>query len=821
MTVATVESWFDRKGWSVMDYQREVWSLIAQGRSGLVHSATGTGKTQALWLGVINDAIERGETDHSGLRVLWITPLRALATDTTEALRDPVRFLDLPWTVEKRTGDTSSSIKQRQLRKPPTCLVTTPESATLMLSRADASRVFRKLDLIVVDKWHELIGTKRGVQTELALSRLRALSPNARIWGLSATLGNTDEAMRVLMGAGHEQGVLVTGPAGKIVTIDTLLPPDGIDRFPWAGHLGVTLVDGVIDEIKSAGTTLIFTNTRSQAELWFRAIQKRDPSLVGAVAIHHGSLDRDIRREVESMLRAPETARTPLRCVVCTSSLDLGVDFSPVDLVIQIGSPKGVARLAQRAGRSGHRPGEVSRIVGVPTHAMELIEFAAARRALDAGELESREPLNKPLDVLSQHAVTAAAGGGFVECELLEEVRATHAYRDLTDREWAWVMDFCRSGSRTLGAYPHFSRITPSDDSPERYVVPSRKLTTTHRLGIGTIVGDEGVLVRYMSGRTLGTIEESFVSRLRQGQRFIFAGRPLIFERLRDMTAWVRRATSPRGAVPRWQGGRMPLSTQLASSTLEMIERALDGQYDEPEMRAIRPLIEQQARDSTLPSADSLLIEQIDIRGSRHFFLYSFAGRLAHEGLGALLSFRLSARSPVTVRASGTDHGIELQCESELDIDDATWREILSTERLADDLIEAVNAAQLARRHFREIARIAGLTQQGYPGQRARTKYLQASSEMFYDVFEEFDPENMLLEQARREVLESQLEFVRLRNALESIEAMSIRIERPDRLTPMSFPIWAESLRSTLVSSETWEDRVRRMAESLEARAST
>lgn len=821
----TVEGWFASRGWGVMPFQRVVWDAFDAGRSGLVHSATGTGKTHAVWLGPVRRELQRAHAGNpgrgGGLRVLWITPLRALATDTVEALAEPLGWLGLGWTVEKRTGDTGSSIKARQLRAPPTALVTTPESATLMLSRADAERVFRTLDLIVVDEWHELIGSKRGVQTELALSRLRALCPGVPTWGLSATLGNTGEAMRVLLGSDAERGELVRGPEGKAVEIDTVLPPGGVERFPQAGHLGVQLAGEVVKEIHAAGTTLVFTNTRSQTELWFRAIQKADPGLVGRVALHHGSLEGDIRRRVEAMLRV-EAGESRLKCVVCTSSLDLGVDFAPVDLVVQIGSPKGVARLAQRAGRSGHRPGEVSRIVGVPTHALELVEFAAAREALRSGHLEARTPLDKPLDVLAQHLVTCALGGGFVEAELLAEVRTTHAYRHLTDEEWGWAMDFCRRGGESLRAYPQFARIElrrAENGGPDRYIVPSRKLATAHRLGIGTIVSDEGVLVKYQSGRTLGTIEESFISKLSPGQKFIFAGKPLVLERLREMTAWVSRAKSARGVVPRWNGGRMPLSTQLADAALSLIARAGQGEYAWPEMEAVRPILERQAAVSLLPGPGVLVVERVEIRGEVHYFVFPFAGRLVHEGLGAVLSMRASRLSPVTVISSSTDHGIELRCETALELDAEAWRALLSPEGLTDDLLEAVRAAQLSRRHFREIARVAGLTQQGYPGRKSRPSYLQASSEMFFDVFEEFDPGNMLLEQARREVLESQLEYQRMAETLGRVARMRIEVVATERLSPLAFPVWAESLRSTTVSSESWQQRVRRMAERLESYA--
>jgi ATP-dependent Lhr-like helicase len=852
--VTRVDAWFASRNWQPFDFQRQTWSAYLEGRSGLIHSPTGTGKTQAAWLGPVIEALAHDDTETNRLRVLWVTPLRALAHDTASNLREPLEQLNIPWTVELRTGETSSAIKARQRTKPPSCLVTTPESLSVLLSYADCNTLFRHLRCIVSDEWHELMGSKRGVQAELGFARLRALAPGVRTWGVSATLGNTDEAMRVLLGSRSAEGELVAGHAPKAIEIETLIPARGVDSYPWYGHLGLHLVDQVIDRIRAAGTTLLFTNTRSQAELWFKALNTTADDLLGSIALHHGSLDRSIRAEVERLLRAEGEEKSKLRCVVCTSSLDLGVDFTPVDQVIQIGSPKGVARLVQRAGRSGHRPGAVSRIVGVPTHALELVEFAAARAQVERAQLEARMPIDRPLDVLAQHVVTAAMGGGFVAQDLLAEARSTHAFEHMTDDEWSWVMDFVRRGGDALTAYPRFARIMTEREAeareaarrgaqaaegvdgqpvqepehtlepvtradthgPTRWVVASQSIARSHRMSIGTILSDDGVLVKYLSGKTLGSIEESFISRLRPGQKFIFAGRVLVFERLRDMTAWVRRATSPKGAVPRWNGGRMPLSTQLADAVQELFAAAGDGMFNSPEMQAIRPLLERQQRDSALPTPGRTIIEQLDLRDGRHFFIYTFAGRLTNEGLGSVLATRLARIEPVSVRSTATDYGIELHCETRIDIDEPTWRRLLDPQAIIDDLLESLNTTEIARRHFREIARIAGLTQQGIPGTRVPTRLMQASSEMYYDVFTEFDPGNMLLTQTRREVLESQLELQRLTDALERVasgELMRIILER---LTPLAFPLFADGLRATTVSSESWESRIRRIAGDLQ-----
>lgn len=813
-----VLAWFERAhGWRPFDFQQQAWSAYTAGHSGLIHAPTGMGKTYAAWLGPLMRWCEAhpqagAKSPPPPLTVLWITPLRALAADTAGALAAPVAEMGLPWTVELRTGDVSSSVKARQRKRLPSALVTTPESLSLLLSYADAAEKFSSLDCVIVDEWHELMHSKRGTQTELALARLRRWNPRLQTWGLSATMGNLEQAMQVLLGdpARVEAGLLIRGESKKTIAVDTLQPKD-VDRFPWAGHLGLRLLDEVVGELESANTALLFTNTRSQAELWFAALMKARPDWIGQIALHHGSLDRGVRDEVEKLLRAGR-----LRCVVCTSSLDLGVDFSPVDRVFQVGSPKGVARLMQRAGRSGHQPGAKSRIIGVPAHAFELVEFAAARDAVARGEIESRLPLDRPLDVLVQHMVTLAMGGGFDADELFDEVRTSYAFRHLTQQEWAWALDFVTRGGSALRAYPQYTRVIQQDG---RYVVNDRRIALMHRINIGTITSDTAVAIKLMRGRTLGTVEESFIARLRVGDRFVFAGLTLELVRVRGMVAYARKAKQRSGSVPRWQGGKSPLSTQLADAVRRKIDEARQGDYLDPEMRAVQPLMELQRRWSLIPSPTELLIEQTTTREGTHSFLYPFQGRLVHEGLGALLAYRLAQHAPRSITVTANDYGIEILGSEVIDLDEAGWRAVLTTEHLVEDLLACLNATELARRQFREIARVAGLIIQGFPGQSKSTRQLQASSEMFYEVLTQFDPENLLLDQARREVLERQLEVQRLRQALERVEKMSIVFRKPDMLTPLAFPLWAEHLRENHVSSESWSDRIRQMAVALEEAA--
>lgn len=823
------ERWFALRGWSAFSFQREVWDAYRAGESGLIHAATGTGKTYAAWWAPLLEYIDDGVYSEAGtpsstrtsrsvrkaslpLRVLWITPLRALAGDTANALSQPVEDLALPWSVETRTGDTSSAERSRQSRKLPTALVTTPESLSLLLSRADASQQFTDLRLVVVDEWHELMGTKRGIQTQLVLSRLRAMCPGLRTWGLSATIGNLDEAMRALLGRTQSRGRsrIVRGVEVKKVIVDSLIPPV-IERFPWAGHLGTQMVPQVVEAIEEGETSIVFTNTRSQTEIWYQAILAHRPDWAGTIALHHGSLDRKQREWVEEGLR---TAR--LRCVVATSSLDLGVDFSPVDRVLQIGSPKGIARLMQRAGRSGHRPGAPSRVTCVPTHTLELIEVAAARDGMEAGRIESRYQVTRPLDVLAQHVVTIAVGEGFVPEELLQEVRDADAYADLPDDEWQWVLDFISNGGDALKGYPEYSKVIAN--SSGRWKVEDRAIAHRHRMSIGTIVSDAHIVVQYLRGPRLGSVEESFIARLTHGDRFVFAGTPLEFIRVRDMIAWVRRAPNAQGAIPRWMGSRLPLSGELASALRNRLGEAERGTYRDDEMQALKPILEVQRKWSHIPGPSEFLIERVKTREGHHLFFFPFEGRLVHEGLAALFAYRIARIRPITFSMSSNDYGFELLSADEAPLEEALAHGLVDPSNLIEDIAASLNSTEMARRQFREIARVAGLVFPGFPRSGKTARQLQASSGLFFDVFKRYDPGNMLLGQAHREVLERQLERTRLGLTLQRIAAAKIVVTNPKRTPPLAFPMLVDRTREKL-SSEKLADRIRRMQQTLERAA--
>ena len=806
----TATAIFKKRGWKVFKFQRDTWNAYALGESGLVHAPTGTGKTYAVWIPPLvewmTESSKAGQAKRApGLRVLWVTPLRALVEDTKLSLLEFCEEMNLPWTVEARTGDTSGTNKARQRKRLPSCLVTTPESLSVLLSYPDFKDSASELKAVIVDEWHELLSTKRGIQTELCLARLRKWNPRMRTWGLSATLGNLDVARSALLGTSAE-GKLINGGLKKKFQVEAIVPRD-MERFPWAGHLGGKLVQQVAERIEKASTTLVFTNVRSQTEYWFNALLMIKPKWEGKIGIHHGSINRKTRQEIEDRLRLGT-----IKAVVCTSSLDLGVDFSPVDQVIQIGGPKGVARLLQRAGRCGHQPGVASKVICVPTQAMELVEFAAARDAIEQMKIENRVPLRAPLDLLAQHLVTLALGEGFSHKAGLEEIRTAWSYRDLTKEEWGWTLDFIIKGGKSLSAYDQFKRVTRKRGV---FSVESRKVERFHRMSIGTITSDPAILVKMRSGKALGSVEESFISRIEPGKNFFFGGKLLVLERVRDLTAYVRLAKSKKGTIPVWGGGKSPVSSELAQSVREKLRDAAEGIFEGREMKAMKETLALQANWSSLPGTNQFLIEKTKTRQGTSWFLFPFAGRLAHEGMAALVGYRMSKMEPMTLSVSFNDYGFHLCSNSVREIGNEEWKTLLSPVDLLNELVECMNLSEMAKRQFREIARVAGLVFQGYPGAPKSGRQLQASGGLFFDVFSKYEPNNLLLVQSQREVLERQLEVERIKEAFTRIQEQSLILNHPDKLTPFSFPLWAESVRAQL-STESWGDRVRKMAVTLE-----
>lgn len=802
------KDWFEERNWKPFDFQLEAWQAYLDGYSGLINAPTGSGKTYSLLMPIALDFIRQNpdykKKKNTGLQAIWITPIRALSKEIEHSAKRLLDGLELPWKVGVRSGDTSVKERAKQKERPPELLITTPESLHLLLGQKGYAEFFKDLKVIVADEWHELMGSKRGVQVELALSRLKALNPSLKVWGISATIGNMDQAVEALLGSHFRNLPYAVIRANIEKEVDVLsVMPDSVDRLPWAGHLGIHLLQKVIDIVKQSNTTLIFTNTRSFAEIWYQKMLDKAPELSGLMAMHHGSISQELRSWVEDQLHEGK-----LKAVVCTSSLDLGVDFRPVETVIQVGSPKGVARFLQRAGRSGHQPGAVSRIYFVPTHSLELMEAAALREAIENKIVEERVPYIRSFDVLIQYLLTLAIGAGFEPGQTLEEIRGTFSYASVTDEEWIWILHFLTTGGDSLQAYNEYRKVIIENGI---YKVENRSIAMRHRLSVGTIVGDSSLYVKFVSGKYLGTIEEYFISRLSPGDVFWFAGRNLELVRIKEMEVHVRKSNRKSGAVPSWQGGRMPLSSQLSEMIRNKVHEVANGEERDEELKFLKPLFDLQRERSHLPDKKEFLIEYVETAEGFHVMMYPFEGRFVHEGMAALVAYRIAQIKPITFSIAMNDYGFELLSDQPIPIEEAVETDVLGVTNLLVDIQASINSTEMARRKFRDIAAISGLVFKGYPGKPVKDRHLQSSSQLFFNVFHDYEAHNLLLLQSFEEVMDFQLEEARLRKALERIARQKIILAKPDKPTPFAFPIMVDRLREKL-TSEKLEDRIRRMA---------
>lgn len=800
--------WFKSQKWKPFPFQTETWEAYLAGKSGLVNAPTGSGKTYSLLLPILLEFLKdktakEAEKEKNGLQAIWITPIRALAKEIQLSGERAIQALGLNWRIAVRSGDTKSYERTKQRKTPPEILITTPESLHLLIASANYSDFFKDLKCVVVDEWHELLGTKRGVQIELALSRLRAKQPALKTWGISATIGNMDEAVDVLLGSQVEQNnhEIIRADIEKKIVIETVMP-DEIERFPWAGHLGISLLPKVLPLIYKSKTTLIFTNTRAQCEIWYQRLLEADEDLAGVIAMHHGSISRESREWVENALHSEQ-----LKAVVCTSSLDLGVDFRPVETIIQIGSPKGVARFMQRAGRSGHQPGAVSRIHFVPTHSLELIEASAIRTAILEKKMESRYPYIRSFDVLAQFLVTLATSEGFEPVSTLQEIRNTYAYASISDEEWNWLLNFITTGGKNMEAYEDMQRV---GFHTGLYRIMNKQMATRQRMSMGTIVGNTAMKVKYQRGGKIGNVEEWFISQIKPGETFWFAGKSLELIHVRGMEAIVKKSKSKRGKIPSWQGGRLPLSSQLSEELRRKVDMLSRGDYEDAELKKIKPLTDLQAERSLVPRKEQLLMEYFKSREGYHLLVYPFEGRAVHQGISTLLAWRISQLLPISFTIAMNDYGFELLSDIEIPVDKILEDDLFSAKNLTRDIQSSVNSVEMAKRQFRDIAAIAGLVFKGFPHQQKKLKHLQSSSQLFFKVFQDYEPDNLLLQQAYEEVMSFQLQEVRLRAALQRIQSQEIILKRPKKATPFSFPILVDRLREKL-TSEKLQDRIAKM----------
>jgi len=859
-------NWLSSKNMKAFPFQQETWEQIHLGNSGVVNAPTGFGKTFSVFLGALINFINQHPANYktknkNGLQLLWITPLRALGKDIARAMEEVIRELGMNWQVGIRNGDTDTNERQKQKRSMPEALIITPESLHLLLGQKDYEEIFSSLEIVAVDEWHELIGSKRGVQIELALSRIVGLREKTgdkskkievrstktdneqlttnngqlttknklpfsitsghrssvtgqlAIWGISATIGNLEQAKEVLLSplslrgdaGGKVNPVIIKAHLNKEISIESVIPEE-IEKFPWAGHLGLNLAEQAVEIIRANKTTLVFINTRGMSERWYQKILEIAPDLAGAIALHHGSIEQEIRLWVEEALHT-----TKLKAVVCTSSLDLGVDFRPVETVIQVGSPKGVARFLQRAGRSGHQPGKVSKIYFLPTHSLELVEAAALKQAMEENLIESREPRTLCFDVLIQYLCTLSVGEGFKPDEIYEEVKSTWCYAEMNEEEWQQVLYTIVSGGEALQQYDEYKKVERGEDGI--YRIKNRRIAMRHRMHIGTIVSSPMMKVKFISGGYIGVIEETFISRLEPGNVFTLAGRNLEFVMVKEMTALVRKSNATKAIVPSWDGGRMPLSSNLGMMLRRKFDEALTG--NDIELRALEPLFVLQEKLSRVPRENELLIEQIETKDGHHLFVYPFEGRLVHEAMAAVLAYRISQITPITFSLAMNDYGFELLSDQPIPVDDTNVYELFSTDNLFADIQRSVNSTEMARRKFRDIGVIGGLIFQGYPGEQKKARHLQSSASLLFNVFSEYDTNNLLLRQSYHEVMEQQMEEMRLRNMLERIQQSTVILTYPTQLTPFCFPVKVDSMRENM-SSEKLEDRIKKMQAQLE-----
>lgn len=800
--IAIAEKWFKSKEWQPFPFQRKTWAAFKKGKSGIVNAPTGSGKTYALFIGALCHQLSLKEDKRrKGPYIIWVTPIRALAKEIKISIEKALHGFDLDWSVAVRSGDTSSTARKKQFSQPPEILITTPESLHVILATKNHPKFYGQLSSIILDEWHELMGSKRGVQCELAISRMRGLSKNLLVWGISATIGNLEEAIGVLLGEHENKAELIVADVQKQTKVISIFP-DSVSEYSWGGHLGIKLAEKLLPIIDKSKTTLIFTNTRAQSEIWYQKLLDLNPDLAGLMALHHGSISKDLRSWVEDQLYDGH-----LKAVVATSSLDLGVDFRPVETVIQIGSPKSVARFMQRAGRSGHAPGAISEIYFLPTHSLELVEAAALRDALKIKNVEKRIPYIRCWDVLIQYLMTLAVSEGFNEQEVFAEVQKTHCYSSITAEDWQKILNHLVHGSQSLKAYDEFQKVVIEDGL---YKIVDRRVAQRHRLSIGTIASEAMMNVKNLKGGRIGTVEEWFVSHLNVGDSFWFAGRPLELVMIKDMNVLVRRSKKVTKRIPSYLGGRTPLSTEMSAVLRSKVYQYENDRKNEVELNRLEPLFELQKSTSTLPSKSEFLIEYFHSREGYHLLMYPFEGRYVHEGMGALIAQRLSKKMPISISIAMNDYGFELLSDRKLDVEIEITKALFDPKNLGADIQSSINAAELARRKFRDIARISGLIFQGFPGKMKKNRHLQASSSLLFDVFKDYESDNLLYLQTYEEVMTFQLEEARMRDALNRIRDQKFVFEYPKKPTPLAFPIMVDRLREKM-TSERLEDRIRKM----------
>ncbi len=777
-----LHAWFRHRGWHPHPHQLAMVQAAADGANALLIAPTGGGKTLAGFLATLAALKDR---PREGLHTLYISPLKALAQDIRRNLDAPLAEMRLPIRAETRTGDTPAAVRERQRRHPPQILMTTPESLALMLSLEDAPRLFGGLRRIIIDELHALAGTKRGDLLALGLSRLATIAPTARRAGLSATVAHPDALVAYLSMAGRSDAGdvrTVIGRAGAAATVEILATRE---RLPWAGHMGLHAVPEIYERIRQGGTTLVFVNTRAQAELVFQELWRINDDTL-PIALHHGSLAFDQRRRVEAAMAAGD-----LRAVVATSSLDLGIDWASVDLVVQIGAPKGVSRLLQRIGRANHRLDEPSRALLVPANRFEVLECRAAMDSIAANQLDGDPPPPGGLDVLAQHILGTACSTPFDPDTLYHEIRRAAPYADLARKDFDDAVSFVATGGYALAAYDRFKRLTPMPDG--RLAASDQSARRAYRMNVGTIVEAVTLKVRLGRGRVLGEIEEYFISTLEPGDTFMFAGELLRFVGVRDTFAECARGGKGDPKVPAYAGGRLPLSTHLADAVRAILQSP-DTWIDLPE--AVRWWLRLQAEKSELPRRDNLLVETFPRGGKSFLVAYCFEGRNAHQSLGMLLTRRMERMGYGPLGFVATDYVLAVWSVHEVD----DMRTLFDEDMLGDDLEAWMEESSLLRRTFRSVAVIAGLIERRYPGQQKSGRQITVSSDLIYDVLRQHEPDHLLLRATRADAARGLTDVSRIGSLLKRA-AERLAHRRLHRVSPLAIPVLLEVGREQVYGS--------------------
>jgi len=773
--------------------------LAKRGRSALLVAATGAGKTLAGFLPTI---CELAEKPSEGLHTLYVSPLKALAVDVQRNLIGPIEEMGLPIRVETRTGDTPSDRKARQRLKPPHMLLTTPESLSLLLSYSDSPQMFEGLKTIVVDELHGFAKEKRGDLLSLSMSRLQLLAPGLRRVGLSATISDPD-AYRSWLAPDADMDLvdLVIGDPGAEPDLSILIPEN---KIPWGGHSGYHAVPEVMRLIEQHKTTLVFCNTRGLAELIFQKLWNENDQAL-PIGIHHGSLSVEARRKVEAAMAAGK-----LRALVATASLDLGIDWGDVDLVVQMGAPKGSSRLLQRIGRANHRLDEPSKGMIVPGNRFEYLEGRAALDAIEDGELDPEIFRPGALDVLAQHILGIAVAAPFQRDELLAEVRSAAPYAGLKDETFEEILNFIATGGYALKAYDRFRRLVPEPGGMWRIARPS--IAQQHRLNAGVIVEQPLMAVRFKNGRKLGTVEEGFASALAPGDRFFFAGLSLEVEQFKD-TDIIVHATSKRGQIVTYGGQRMSMSTHLANRVRQMLADRNDWSRFPDD---VSEWLEVQSERSVLPEPHQLLVETFPHEGQHFMVAYSFEGWNAHQSLGMLLTKRMEKAGLKPLGFVANDYG--LACYGLEPISDP--KSLFTADILEQEFIDWVESSYLLKTAFREVAVIGGLVERQHPGRKKSGRQVSFSTDLIHDVLRRYEPQHLLLRAAWDDARRRMTELGRLVRLVDRAQGTMLHVET-DRITPMAVPLMVIVGRESLPPGAEADEALLTQAEALAEAAMT